>query len=46
MLQADLRLVQDLSVLTRGLSAELAIAYDNNATLSGNSQEKFYVPDH
>lgn len=30
-LQADLRIRQDLSALTKGLSAELAIAYDNYA---------------
>ncbi|WP_373749213.1 TonB-dependent receptor plug domain-containing protein, partial [Bacteroides heparinolyticus] len=32
MLQADLRVLQSLSMLTPGLSAELAVAYDNNAT--------------
>lgn len=31
MLQSDMRLLQDLSDLTPGLSAELAVAYDNNA---------------
>jgi TonB-linked SusC/RagA family outer membrane protein len=31
MLQADMRLKQDLSIITPGLSAEFAIAYDNNA---------------
>ena len=31
MLQADLRLTQDLSMVTRGLSAEVAVAYDNVA---------------
>ena len=41
MLQADLRLVQDLSVLTRGLSAELAIAYDNNATYQETAKKSF-----
>lgn len=41
MLQADLRLVQDLSVLTRGLSVELAIAYDNNATYQETAKKSF-----
>ena len=41
MLQADLRLIQDLSVLTRGLSAELAIAYDNNATYQETAKKSF-----
>lgn len=31
-LYADLRILQDLSVLTPGLSAELAVAYDNQAS--------------
>ena len=30
-LQADMRLMQDLSALTKGLKAELGIAYDNSA---------------
>ncbi|MCF2708546.1 SusC/RagA family TonB-linked outer membrane protein [Bacteroides pyogenes] len=41
MLQADLRLTQDLSVLTRGLSAELAVAYDNNATYREQAKKGF-----
>ncbi len=41
MLQADLRLLQDLSVLTPGLSAELAVAYDNNATYRETGQKGF-----
>ena len=40
-MQADLRLIQDLSVLTRGLSAELAIAYDNNATYQETAKKSF-----
>ncbi len=32
MLQADLRLLQDLKFITPGLNAEVAVAYDNDAT--------------
>lgn len=31
MLQADMRIFQDLSLLTKGLRAELGVAYDNDA---------------
>ncbi|UVQ46628.1 SusC/RagA family TonB-linked outer membrane protein [Parabacteroides faecis] len=41
-LYADLRILQDLSVLTPGLSAELAIAYDNQASY-WDSKTKNYV---
>ena len=32
MLEADFRLTQDLSMFVKGLSAEVAVAYDNSAT--------------
>lgn len=41
MLQADLRLLQDLSSLTPGLSAELAVAYDNNAAYHETGHKGF-----
>ena len=41
MLQADLRLTQDLSSLTPGLSAELAVAYDNSATYNETGKKSF-----
>ncbi|WP_315084002.1 SusC/RagA family TonB-linked outer membrane protein [Bacteroides heparinolyticus] len=41
MLQADLRLLQNLSMLTPGLSAELAVAYDNNATYQETGHKGF-----
>lgn len=41
MLQADLRLMQDLSSLTPGLSAELAVAYDNSATYNETGKKSF-----
>ena len=43
MLQADLRLIQDLSVLTRGLGAGLAITYDNNATYQEAKPRKAFM---
>ena len=41
MLQADLRLTQDLSSLAPGLSAELAVAYDNSATYNETGKKSF-----
>lgn len=41
-LYADLRILQDLSMITPGLSAELAIAYDNRASY-WDSKTKNYV---
>ncbi len=41
MLQADLRLMQDLSTIMPGLSAELAVAYDNNATYRETAKKGF-----
>ncbi len=41
-LQADLRIVQDLSAVTAGLSAEGAIAYDHNG-ISSETQAKSYL---
>lgn len=32
LLEADLRIIQDLSILLKGLNAEIAVAYDNSAT--------------
>lgn len=40
-LYADLRIIQDLSVLTSGLSAELAIAYDNRASYWDNKTKNY-----
>ena len=40
-LYADLRIIQDLSVLTSGLSAELAIAYDNRASYWYNKTKNY-----
>ena len=42
-LYADLRIIQDLSVLTSGLSAELAIAYDNRASYWDNKTKELSV---
>lgn len=41
MLQADLRIHQDLSMLTRGLSAEVAVAYDNKANYEETGSKNF-----
>ena len=40
-LQADLRIRQDLSALTKGLSAELAIAYDNYAVYKEEGSKSY-----
>lgn len=40
-LQADLRIAQDLSSLTQGLSAEVAIAYDNYASYKEQGDKTF-----
>ena len=40
-LYADLRIIQDLSVLTSGLSAEFAIAYDNRASYWDNKTKNY-----
>lgn len=42
MLQSDMRIIQDLSMVMTGLSAEAAVSYDNNATYA-ESQEKSYA---
>ena len=42
MLQSDMRIIQDLSMVVTGLSAEVAVAYDNNATYA-ESQTKSYA---
>lgn len=41
MLQGDMRLKQNLSALISGLSAELAVAYDNNATFAEPYTKKY-----
>lgn len=41
MLQADLRLTQDLSGFVPGLSAEVAVAYDNSATYQESGKKSF-----
>lgn len=41
MLQADMRIRQDLSSLTPGLSAEVAVAYDNNAVFKEQGSKNF-----
>lgn len=41
MLQSDMRIIQDLSMVVKGLSAEAAVSYDNNATYA-ESQKKSY----
>ncbi|WP_140936797.1 SusC/RagA family TonB-linked outer membrane protein [Sphingobacterium lumbrici] len=41
MLQADLRLKQDLKFITPGLRAEAAVAYDNNATYKENGSKSY-----
>lgn len=40
-LQADLRIIQDLSSLTKGLSAQVAIAYDNFASYKEQGDKTF-----
>lgn len=44
-LQADLRIVQDLRFITKGLSAELAVAFDNYAVYKeeGSKEYKYEV---
>lgn len=42
MLQSDMRIIQDLSMVATGLSAEAAVSYDNNATYA-ESQKKSYA---
>lgn len=42
MLQSDMRILQDLSGFVRGLSAEAAVSYDNNATFA-ESLSKTYA---
>jgi len=44
MLQSDLRIIQSLSAITKGLSAEVALAYDNNATFY-EEQTKSYLSE-
>lgn len=41
MLQSDLRIIQDLSMLTPGLKAELAVSYDNSATYRETANKDF-----
>lgn len=41
MLQADLRLRQDFSALVKGLSAELSIAYDNDAVFRETGSKSY-----
>ncbi|MEA4935267.1 MAG: SusC/RagA family TonB-linked outer membrane protein [Paludibacter sp.] len=41
MLQGDMRLTQNLSMLIKGLSAEIAVAYDNNASFSEPYTKKY-----
>lgn len=41
MLQSDLRITQDLSLITKGLSAEIAVAYDNSATYQETGSKSF-----
>jgi TonB-linked SusC/RagA family outer membrane protein len=41
MLQGDMRLKQDLSALLSGLTAELAVAYDNNARFAEPYNKKY-----
>lgn len=41
MLQADLRIIQNLSVITKGLSAEMAVSYDNSATYQETGSKNF-----
>lgn len=41
MLQADLRLMQDLKFITPGLRAELAVAYDNDASYKETASKGF-----
>lgn len=41
LLQSDLRIIQDLSMLVPGLSAEAAIAYDNSATFQETGTKSY-----
>lgn len=41
MLQSNLRIRQDLSMLTKGLSAELSIAYDNDAVFQETGSKNY-----
>lgn len=41
MLQADLHIMQDLSLLTKGLKAELGVSYDNNATFMETASKDY-----
>lgn len=41
MLQSNLRLYQDLSPVTKGLSVELGVAYDNNAVFHETGSKKY-----
>ena len=42
MFQSDMRIIQNLSMLVNGLSAEATVSYDNNATYA-ESQSKTYA---
>lgn len=41
MLQSDLRIIQDFSMITPGLRAELAVSYDNSATYRETGKKDF-----
>ena len=41
LLEADLRLTQDLSMFLKGLSAEVAVAYDNSATFQDIGSKEY-----
>jgi TonB-linked SusC/RagA family outer membrane protein len=41
MLQSDMRILQDLSGFIRGLSAEAAVSYDNNATYAEGDKKTY-----
>lgn len=41
MLQSDLRIIQDFSMITPGLRAELAVSYDNSATYRETASKTF-----
>lgn len=41
MLQSDLHITQDLSMVTQGLSAEIGIAYDNNAVYQETGSKSY-----
>ena len=41
LLQSDLRLIQDLSIITKGLNAEVGVAYDNDAVFQESGKKTY-----